>query len=284
MRGAKCELTVHDSPQQNSVSEHGMRTHTEHAQALLIASRLPQFLWEEAMKHMTQIQDRTPTCANAGKSPYEMRHKKKPHLAGIQEFGAAAYIKDLKAGKLDSHAKVSQFIGYDLELKGYQIYWLQKQSVMVEHNVVFNEDDVCINDDDHILAGDAVDEGGRDKIIQPPASSINALISAPTAQPLPSVPMPDLNLANSILFPSKPSAHPQPEPLEGLLPEALLEDDLPQELGQGQYVQKKPPGAYKRMAEGLPLKQTLQNSTLKFWRMRMTGKQSYPQTSCSLAH
>ena len=101
---------------------------------------------------------------------------------------------------------------------------------MVEHNVVFNEDDVCINDDDHILAGDAVDEGERDKIIQPPASSINALISAPTAQPLPSVPMPDLNLANSILFPSEPSAHPQPEPLEEPLPEALPEDDLPQEL------------------------------------------------------
>ena len=59
------------------------------------------------MKHAMWIQDRTPTRANAGKSPYEMRHKKKPHLAGIQEFGAAAYIKDLKAGKLNSHTKVS---------------------------------------------------------------------------------------------------------------------------------------------------------------------------------
>ena len=58
------------------------------------------------MKHVTWIQDRTPTRANAGKSPYEMRHKKKPHLARIQEFGAAAYVKDLKAGKLDSHTKV----------------------------------------------------------------------------------------------------------------------------------------------------------------------------------
>ena len=44
-----------------------------------------------------------------------MRHKKKPHLAGIQEFGAVAYVKDLKAGELDSHAKVGQFVGYDLE-------------------------------------------------------------------------------------------------------------------------------------------------------------------------
>ena len=49
--------------------------------------------------------------------PYEMRHKKKPHLAGIQEFGTVVYIKDLKARKLDSHTKVGQFVSYDLESK-----------------------------------------------------------------------------------------------------------------------------------------------------------------------
>ena len=102
MRGTKHKLTIHDSPQQNGVSECGM-----HTQVLLIASGLPQFLWEEAMKHATWIQDRTPTHTNAGKSPYEMRHKKKPHLSGIQEFGAVVYIKDLKARKLDSRTKVS---------------------------------------------------------------------------------------------------------------------------------------------------------------------------------
>ena len=31
MRGTKRKLTVHDSPQQNGVSEHGMCTHAEHA-------------------------------------------------------------------------------------------------------------------------------------------------------------------------------------------------------------------------------------------------------------
>ena len=87
------------------------------------------------------------------------------------------------------------------------------------------------NDDVHILAGNAVDEGERDKIIQPPTSSINTPISAPATQPLPSVPMPNPNPPNSISFPSEPSMHPKPEPLDEPLPEALLEDDLPQELG-----------------------------------------------------
>ena len=74
--------------------------------ALLLTSGLLQFLWEEAMKHTTWLQNCTPAHAIDGKTPYEMQHKKKPHLAGIQEFGVTAYVKDLKAGKLDACAKI----------------------------------------------------------------------------------------------------------------------------------------------------------------------------------
>ena len=83
-----------------------MHTRAECARALLLASGLPRFLWEEAMKHAMWLQNRTPSQAINGKTPYKMQYKKKPHLAGIQEFGVTAYIKDLKAGKLDACAKV----------------------------------------------------------------------------------------------------------------------------------------------------------------------------------
>ena len=76
------------------------------------------------------------------KNPYKMLNKKVPNLARIQEFGAATYMKDLKAGKLDARAKVGRFIGYDSESKGYRIYWPGKRSVTVEQNVIFNENDV----------------------------------------------------------------------------------------------------------------------------------------------
>ena len=94
------------------------------------------------MKHVTWLQNRLPAQALDGKTPYEMIHKRKPNLAGIQEFGAAAYVKDLKAGKLDARAQVGQFVGYDSESKGFWIYWPGKRSVSVERNVVFNENDV----------------------------------------------------------------------------------------------------------------------------------------------
>jgi hypothetical protein len=75
------------------------------------------------MKHSAWLQDRTPARALGGKTPYEMANKKKPHLGGIQEFGAAAYVKDLSAGKLDARAKKGRFVGYDSESKGFRIYW-----------------------------------------------------------------------------------------------------------------------------------------------------------------
>ena len=57
------------------------------------------------MKHQAWLQDRTLARALNGKTPYEMGHNKKPYLAGIQEFGAAAYVKDLAARKLDARAR-----------------------------------------------------------------------------------------------------------------------------------------------------------------------------------
>ena len=114
------------------------------------------------MKHMMWLQNHTPACAIDSKTLYKMQHKKKPHLVGIQEFGVAAYIKDIKAG---------QFVGYDSESKGYQIYWPQKHSIIVKHNVIFNKSNVTTNDNTHITAGDVVDEGEMDKVLQPPTST-----------------------------------------------------------------------------------------------------------------
>ena len=105
LKGTKKELTIHDSLPQNGVSERGMRTRAEGARALLLSSGLPRFLWEEAMKHQAWLQDRTLAHALNGKTPCEMGHNKKPYLAGIQEFGATAYVKDLAAGKLDARAR-----------------------------------------------------------------------------------------------------------------------------------------------------------------------------------
>ena len=120
------------------------------------------------MKHSTWLQNRTPACANDGKSPYQVKTQKKPNLTGIQEFGAAAYVKDLKAGKLDARVKKGHFVGYDSESRGYRIYWPEKRLITVECNVVFNQDDVLKSEDSTIIYGKAQSEGESNKVIQAP--------------------------------------------------------------------------------------------------------------------
>ena len=103
-----------------------------------------------------------------------MVHNKKPHLAGIQEFGAVAYVKDLKAGKLDARAQLGWFVGYDSKSKGYRIYWPGKRSISVERNVIFNQDDVQINDGTVSISSGVQSEGEMEseKVIQYPINCV----------------------------------------------------------------------------------------------------------------
>ena len=178
-----------------------------------------------------------------------MKHKKKPHLAGIREFGVAAYVKDLKAGKLDSRAQVGRFVGYDSESKGYRIYWPRKRTVTVERNVVFNENDVHSTEAFTIIPGDPLAEGERDKIIQqPPNNGENAkepedqTVSERKTQDQPSETHQDHLQSSSIPFPSTPvkTADTNPE----------MEDDESEPYGHGQCP-RKPLGAYKTLHDGL---------------------------------
>jgi len=179
-----------------------------------------------------------------------MKNNKKPNLGSIQEFGVAAYVKDLKAGKLDARAQLGRFVGYDSESKGYRIYWPSKRSISVERNVTFNKKDVLTTDNSTTISGDVVTEGERDKIIHninnKPQSN-DKLEDQPTnsQQPIdkPPEPQPDEHPSNSIPFPSL--AEPLTEPdLEA------TKDDDEASYGRGQRP-RKPKGAYKTMNEGL---------------------------------
>ena len=108
----------------------------------------------------------------AGQTPYEAINKRKPYLGGIQEFGIAVYVKDMNAGKLNARAQISRFIRYDAESKGYRIYWPGKQSITVERNVVFNENDTHTSEIFTINFREMSDKGERDKIIQQPTNNV----------------------------------------------------------------------------------------------------------------
>ena len=113
------------------------------------------------------LQNRTPAKALDGKTPYKMLNKSKPYLGGIQEFGTAAYVKDLKAGKLDACTQQGRFVGYDSKSKGFRIYWPTKRSITVERNVVFNGNNIQEKENSTVTVG-VQSEGEKDKVIQHP--------------------------------------------------------------------------------------------------------------------
>jgi hypothetical protein len=85
-QGIKHQLTIHHSPQQNSVTERLNRTLVEHAQAMLPGWNMPKILWAEALNYATWLKNRLPLCATPGKTPYELINKSKPNLVLAHEF------------------------------------------------------------------------------------------------------------------------------------------------------------------------------------------------------
>jgi hypothetical protein len=185
------------------------------------------------MKHVKLVKERSPHSALDGKTPYKMKHNKKPYLASIHEFSAVAYVKDLKAGKLNVCAQLRQFVGYDSESKGYHIYWPLRWSVSVKQNVVFNDGDVTVNAT-AVITGD-LSEGGKDKIIQVPENNTNQVDKNAINEPQP---------GNT----SRAQANSEALPLNDVVEDPVEEPKL----GRGHCVAKKPQGTYSQMHNALP--------------------------------
>jgi transposase InsO family protein len=81
--GIIIETSAPYSPSQNGVAERFNRTLLELARAMLISKDLPIFLWDEAVAHAAYLQNRAPTRALNGKTPYEAWHKSKPNVSHL---------------------------------------------------------------------------------------------------------------------------------------------------------------------------------------------------------
>src|SRR5882724_5057309 len=103
-QGMVWSLTVHDTPEENSVSERLKCTLLEHACAMIIASCLPKFLWTEAIQHTVWLKNHTATHALDSKTPFEVLFKQKPNLQDLPEWGTHVVVLHEGRGKLDKKA------------------------------------------------------------------------------------------------------------------------------------------------------------------------------------
>jgi transposase InsO family protein len=93
-RGIKIETTAPYSPSKNGVAEQYNRTLLELARAMLISKNLPLFLWDQAVSYANYIQNRAPTCALDGMTPYEGWNGKKQDVLHLREFGCNVWVLD----------------------------------------------------------------------------------------------------------------------------------------------------------------------------------------------
>ena len=162
----------------------------------------------------------------------------------------AAYVKDLKAGKLDARAQMGRFVGYDSESKGYRIYWPGKRSVTVERNVVFDGNNTKTNENHNITLGDLLAEGENADITQTSPNSLNNVEQPEDLQDQPEdhstkTNPDDTNTTNSVPFPSTQNPT-NPEPT------AEIPDDNDESVNYGRgHRLRKAPGAYKAINDGL---------------------------------
>ncbi|GJT61114.1 retrovirus-related pol polyprotein from transposon TNT 1-94 [Tanacetum coccineum] len=89
--GIMQQFSIARTPQQNGVVERRNRTLVEAARTMLIFSRLPEFLWAEAVATACFTQNQSIIHTRYNKTPYELLRVRKPNIAYFHVFGSLCY-------------------------------------------------------------------------------------------------------------------------------------------------------------------------------------------------
>ena len=135
------ETTIPHTPEQNGVSERMNRTLVEAARSMLHDAKLEKRFWAEAVSTAVYTRNRSPTSAVTGQTPHEALTGSKPSVKHLRTFGCIAYshIQKENRRKFDSKATKCILLGYGSVSKGYRLYNLEKKTVFLSRDVLFNE-------------------------------------------------------------------------------------------------------------------------------------------------
>ncbi|GJS25630.1 retrovirus-related pol polyprotein from transposon TNT 1-94 [Tanacetum coccineum] len=104
-------------------------------------SRIPEFLWAEAIATACFTQNQSIIHTRYNKTPYELIRGRKPNIHYFHVFGSLCYPTndhdDL--GKMKLKADIGIFIGYSESLKGFSIYNRRTKKIMETIHVKFDE-------------------------------------------------------------------------------------------------------------------------------------------------
>ena len=106
-------------------------------QAILIKSNAPKYLWGKAILATIYIYNKTPHNTLNFKTPYKIKHNKKPNINNIKIQGSITYykIKGPKRSKLKAQAKKGILIKYKKNNYNYKIYNLKYKKIIWSRDI-----------------------------------------------------------------------------------------------------------------------------------------------------
>ncbi|KAL3534237.1 hypothetical protein ACH5RR_002698 [Cinchona calisaya] len=111
------------------------------AKSMLHDKGLPKEFWAEAVHTAVYLLNRSPTKAVWNQTPLEAWSGRKPSVNHLKIFGSVCYahIPKEKRYKLDEVGEKCIFVGYSSQSKGYHLYNLKTNKIIVCRDVLFNE-------------------------------------------------------------------------------------------------------------------------------------------------
>jgi len=124
-QGIQLQLTAPYSPLQNGVAKWMNRTLVELSYTMLVASKLPEFLWEPAVAHAAYLQNMSYTMSLVNAMPYQIWHGRKPNVSNLHEFGMPVWV--LMQGQTIQHKMLPKlqrqaYVRYNEGSKAIQYY------------------------------------------------------------------------------------------------------------------------------------------------------------------
>ena len=137
------QTTCPYTSQQNGVAERKHRHPLDMVRTLLLAMRVPQYLWCEAVLTATYLVNRLPSAALGGAIPLQ-RLTPAADLFSLppRVFGCTAFVQYHTPGlsKLAPRAQKGVFVGYSRTQKGYRVYFPERRQYITSADVTFHED------------------------------------------------------------------------------------------------------------------------------------------------
>lgn len=135
------QLTVWYTPQQNGASKRNNQTVMKMAKSMLHKKGLPKHFWTEVVYITVYLINMFLTKVVWNHTHFEALSGRKSSIKHLKVFSCVSYaqIPNEKRYNLDETSEKWIFVGYSSLSKGYRLYNLKTNKVIIKRDVFFDE-------------------------------------------------------------------------------------------------------------------------------------------------